>query len=67
MVKKKTPTDASEQSSQWVRLDRPIPLPSYVRDALQKLHNEGYVGYIVGGSVRDFLLGRESKDHDIAT
>ncbi len=25
------------------------------------------MGYIVGGSVRDFLLGREVKDHDIAT
>ena len=67
MVKKNPPTDASEQSSHWIRLDRPIPLPAYVRDALQKLHSEGYVGYVVGGSVRDFLLGRESKDYDIAT
>jgi poly(A) polymerase len=25
------------------------------------------VAYVVGGSVRDFLLGREVKDHDIAT
>ncbi|MEK6706984.1 MAG: CCA tRNA nucleotidyltransferase [Bdellovibrionota bacterium] len=25
------------------------------------------MAYVVGGSVRDFLLGRESKDHDIAT
>lgn len=39
-----------------------------MRDALQKLIDRGHVAYVVGGSVRDFLLGRkESKDHDIAT
>jgi len=38
-----------------------------VRDALQRLDDAGYVAYVVGGSVRDFLLKRESKDHDIAT
>jgi poly(A) polymerase len=38
-----------------------------VKDALQRLDDAGYVAYVVGGSVRDFLLGRESKDHDIAT
>jgi poly(A) polymerase len=34
---------------------------------LQKLNEGGYSAYIVGGSVRDFLLGQGSKDHDIAT
>jgi tRNA nucleotidyltransferase/poly(A) polymerase len=38
-----------------------------VRAALQKLDEAGHVAYVVGGSVRDFLLERESKDHDIAT
>jgi poly(A) polymerase len=38
-----------------------------VKDALQKLNEAGHVAYVVGGSVRDFLLGREVKDHDIAT
>lgn len=54
-------------SSKWIRTERPFPLPSYVRDALQRLDDAGYVAYVVGGSVRDFLLKRESKDHDIAT
>jgi poly(A) polymerase len=44
-----------------------LPLPAYVREAIQVLGDAGHVAYVVGGSVRDFLLGRESKDHDIAT
>lgn len=51
----------------WIRIDRPFPLPKYVKEALQKLDQAGHVAYVVGGSVRDFLLGRQSKDHDIAT
>ncbi len=38
-----------------------------MKEALQRLDQEGHVAYVVGGSVRDFLLGRETKDHDIAT
>jgi poly(A) polymerase len=38
-----------------------------VKAAIQRLDESGNVAYIVGGSVRDFLLKRPSKDHDIAT
>ncbi|MFP4614651.1 MAG: polynucleotide adenylyltransferase PcnB [Thiohalorhabdus sp.] len=34
---------------------------------LYRLHGKGYGAYLVGGSVRDLLLGREPKDFDIAT
>ena len=34
---------------------------------LYRLKNAGYQGYLVGGGVRDLLLGREPKDFDIAT
>lgn len=34
---------------------------------LYRLRKAGYEGYLVGGSVRDMLLGREPKDFDIAT
>jgi poly(A) polymerase len=34
---------------------------------LYKLKEHGYLAYLVGGSVRDLLLGREPKDFDIAT
>jgi poly(A) polymerase len=34
---------------------------------LYKLKEKGYHAYLVGGGVRDLLLGREPKDFDIAT
>ncbi len=40
--------------------------PNAVR-VLYKLKEKGYFSYLVGGGVRDLLLGREPKDFDIAT
>ncbi|WP_226820095.1 polynucleotide adenylyltransferase PcnB [Acidithiobacillus ferrooxidans] len=34
---------------------------------LNGLHRAGFQAYLVGGSVRDLLLGREPKDFDVAT
>ena len=34
---------------------------------LNRLHQNSYVAYLVGGSVRDLLLGRRPKDFDIGT
>lgn len=34
---------------------------------LYRLKEQGYYAYLVGGGVRDLLLGREPKDFDIAT
>ncbi|PKM43426.1 MAG: polynucleotide adenylyltransferase PcnB [Gammaproteobacteria bacterium HGW-Gammaproteobacteria-1] len=34
---------------------------------LYRLHKAGYEAYLVGGGVRDMLLGREPKDFDIST
>ena len=34
---------------------------------LYRLHRHGYVAYLVGGSVRDLLLGKTPKDFDVAT
>jgi poly(A) polymerase len=34
---------------------------------LYRLHGAGYAAYLVGGSVRDLLLGRRPKDFDIGT
>ena len=34
---------------------------------LYRLHRHGYRAYLVGGGVRDLLLGRQPKDFDVAT
>ena len=34
---------------------------------LYRLHGEHFIAYLVGGSVRDLLLGRRPKDFDIGT
>ena len=63
----KAATVTTGSSSKWIRIERPIHFPVYVKAAVQKLDDAGHVAYVVGGSVRDHFLGRESKDHDIAT
>ena len=42
-------------------------IPQEVKSILKKLKDAGYQAYIVGGCVRDFLLGIEPKDWDVAT
>ncbi|MGD9887015.1 MAG: CCA tRNA nucleotidyltransferase [Bacilli bacterium] len=42
-------------------------LPTYVVKALQLLEQNGYIAVVVGGAVRDFLLGKEPSDYDIST
>ncbi|NOY14540.1 MAG: CCA tRNA nucleotidyltransferase, partial [Deltaproteobacteria bacterium] len=34
---------------------------------LYRLHRNGHLAYLVGGSVRDLLLGRRPKDFDVGT
>ena len=56
------------QTIQRQNIPQPIcPLPEYVVMALQKLGEGGATAYIVGGCVRDSLLGTEPKDYDITT
>ncbi len=42
-------------------------IPKEVREIAGKLIENGHQAYLVGGCVRDLLLGREPKDWDIAT
>ena len=45
----------------------PNALPAQVRDTLNCLHRAGHEAWIVGGCVRDLLLGRTPTDYDITT
>src|SRR5690554_4613966 len=46
---------------------RDMIIPTGVRLALDRLDRAGYEAYIVGGCVRDSLLGKTPTDWDIAT
>ncbi len=51
-----------------IRIEQPpFEVPLAVREAIDRLIKAGHLAYVVGGSVRDYLLKRETKDHDIAT
>lgn len=45
----------------------PIFIPKKTAEVLQLIENAGFEAYIVGGFVRDALLGKNSHDCDIAT
>lgn len=44
-----------------------IPMPDYASRAIRELEACGFEAWIVGGCVRDALLGRDVHDYDIAT
>lgn len=44
-----------------------INIPSWVADPIQILEQNGHQAFVVGGAVRDSLLGNPVKDWDIAT
>jgi poly(A) polymerase len=52
------------------RAEHPISRRDIAREALKvlyRLQGGGYLAYLVGGSVRDLMLGRTPKDFDLAT
>ena len=47
--------------------DKKIKIPLKVKRIIEALNNSGYEAYIVGGCVRDMLLGETPNDYDICT
>lgn len=45
----------------------PSLISKHAIKVLERLHQSGMQAYLVGGSVRDLLLGHRPKDFDIAT
>jgi tRNA nucleotidyltransferase (CCA-adding enzyme) len=44
-----------------------INIPEYVKEVLKRLHDGGYEAYVVGGCVRDSILGLMPDDWDVCT
>lgn len=42
-------------------------LPIYIQELYTKFRDQNYAVYLVGGSVRDILLGKAPKDYDLTT
>ncbi len=65
------PRSSSEPAPRIVqRAEHVISRKLIDRDALwvlYQLHNAGYTAHLVGGSVRDLLVGRAPKDYDVGT
>src|SRR3954468_7259766 len=52
------------------RSEHPISRRDIDKNALKvlyRLHNAGYLAHMVGGSVRDLMVGRRPKDFDVGT
>ena len=44
-----------------------IEIPSGANEIIHSLQNNGYEAFLVGGCVRDSILGRPIHDYDITT
>ena len=44
-----------------------MPLPNDIRFIIKRLASHGFRADVVGGCVRDFLLGKEPNDYDLTT
>lgn len=50
-------------SAELIQFDLPAP----VRKVINRLEENGYEAWLVGGSLRDLLMGRVPHDYDLAT
>lgn len=44
-----------------------MKIPDKIREISKKIKSEGYQAFVVGGSVRDMLLGKDPQDWDMTT
>ena len=59
-------SDRNPYNDEPARLSMPHDFPDYVDEITDIFRSEGQEIYLVGGSVRDMLLGIEPDDHDFA-
>jgi poly(A) polymerase len=70
-LEKRPPSDEAEEAPRILtRSEHPISRRFIDPNALKvlyRLHNAGYRACLVGGSVRDLMMGRTPKDFDVGT
>ena len=60
-------TIEGNQTPKPIRVKMDIPIPSDIKQIKDVFVKNGHKLYIVGGAVRDALLGKTPKDYDLAT
>ncbi|MDH5646233.1 MAG: hypothetical protein OEZ01_09510, partial [Candidatus Heimdallarchaeota archaeon] len=48
-------------------MNDPIHIPSFILEIIEKLEKNGFEAYLVGGVIRDHMLGTSTKDYDISS
>lgn len=69
-IKRRTPDEQELEPHILERAEHPISRRDIDPDVLKVLYRlikAGHIAYLVGGSVRDLMLGRRPKDFDVAT
>lgn len=56
-----------EQKPEPIRVKMDMPIPSDIIDIKNVFVKNGHKLYVVGGAVRDAILGKTPKDYDLAT
>ena len=51
----------------WSKVKFKINIPTEANEIIHTLQTHGYTAYVVGGCVRDSVLGKEPNDWDICT
>lgn len=59
--------ESEMKESNEIRLKKTIPVPSDILQIKDIFKKNGFKLYVVGGAVRDALLGKTPKDYDLAT
>ena len=48
-------------------MSQKLCIPSFIIDICETLNKHGFESYLVGGALRDMLMGRKTSDYDLAT
>ena len=67
MKRRARPCEKKKGRALGVKRKMKMNLPRAAQYAMRALTNAGHQAYIVGGSVRDVLLGKQPDDYDITT
>jgi tRNA nucleotidyltransferase/poly(A) polymerase len=62
-----TESEDKEIKQRWDQYVKSDPMIKNAVDILEKINSKGYDAYIVGGAVRDLILGDKPHDIDIST